>query len=83
MSDCVRPDAQIPSPGGVDRTELVHYGEYRDRDAARRDLFGYIEGYYNRRRIDAGIGCSAGPHFDLTCPKSIWRSRNFRGFVIR
>jgi len=47
----------------VDRTELAHYGEYPDRDAARRGLFAHFEGYYNRRRIDAGIGCSAGPHF--------------------
>ena len=73
--------------GGVDRTELVHYGEYPDRDAARRDLFAYIEGYYNRRRIDSGIGCSAGLVFDPTCPKSIWRSSRklviFAGFVIR
>ena len=40
------------------KTELVHYGEYPDRDAARRDLFAYIEGYYyyNRRRIHSGIG---------------------------
>jgi transposase InsO family protein len=27
-----------------------------DRDAARRDLFAYIEGYYNRQRIHSAIG---------------------------
>src|SRR5215813_6829037 len=26
------------------------------RDTARRDLFAYIEGYYNRRRIHSAIG---------------------------
>ena len=41
---------------GTLTTELVDYGAYPDRDAARRDLFAYIEGYYNRRRIHSAIG---------------------------
>ena len=41
---------------GTLKTEIVHDGEYPDRDAARRDLFVYIEGYYNRRRIHFAIG---------------------------
>src|SRR4051794_26286754 len=41
---------------GTLKTELVHQREYPDREAARRDLFGYIEGYYNRRRIHSAIG---------------------------
>jgi len=36
--------------------KLVHQDEYPDRETARRDLFGYIEGYYNRRRIHSAIG---------------------------
>ena len=32
------------------KTELVHQREHPNRDAARRDLFAYIEGYY----IDSG-----------------------------
>jgi transposase InsO family protein len=32
---------------GTLKTELVHHREYPDRDTARRDLFAYIEGYYN------------------------------------
>src|SRR5262249_43166249 len=32
---------------GTLKTELVHQSEYPNRDAARRDLFTYIEGYYN------------------------------------
>jgi transposase InsO family protein len=27
-----------------------------DRDTARRELFAYIEGYYNRARIHSAIG---------------------------
>ena len=41
---------------GTLKTELVHQGEYPDRDAARRDLFAYIEGYYNRQRRHSAIG---------------------------
>ena len=41
---------------GTLKTELVHHREYPDRDTARRDLFAYIEGYYNWRRIHSAIG---------------------------
>ena len=30
--------------------------EYPDRNTARRELFAYIEGYYNRARIHSAIG---------------------------
>jgi len=41
-------NAPMESFFGTLKTELVHQCEYPDRDAARRDLFAYIEGYYNR-----------------------------------
>ena len=41
---------------GTLKTDLVHYRKYPDRDPAQRDLFAYIEGYYNRRRIHSAIG---------------------------
>ena len=40
-------NAPMESFFGTLKTELVHQREYPDRDAARRDLFAYIEGYYN------------------------------------
>src|SRR5438270_7292511 len=49
-------NAPMESFFGTLKTELVHHREYRDRDTARRDLFAYIEGYYNRRRIHSAIG---------------------------
>jgi transposase InsO family protein len=45
---------------GTLKTELVHHREYADRDIARRDLFAYIEGYYNRRPIHSASATS--PH---------------------
>ena len=51
-----RDNAPMESFFGTLKTELVHQGDYPDREAARRDLFAYIEGYYNRRRIHSAIG---------------------------
>jgi transposase InsO family protein len=49
-------NAPMESFFGTLKTELVHQCEYPDRDTARRDLFAYIEGYYNRVRIHSAIG---------------------------
>ena len=38
------------------KTERVHHRVYADRDHARRDLFGYIEGFYNPRRLHSALG---------------------------
>jgi transposase InsO family protein len=38
------------------KTELVHHRAYATRDQARRDLFAYVEGFYNRQRLHSGLG---------------------------
>jgi putative transposase len=38
------------------KTELVHHKHYATKEDAKRDLFTYIEGYYNSRRIRSAIG---------------------------
>ena len=38
------------------KTELVHHTRYTSRDEARRDLFAYIETYYNRQRLHSALG---------------------------
>jgi transposase InsO family protein len=38
------------------KTELVHHTQYTTRDDARRDLFAYIETYYNRQRLHSALG---------------------------
>jgi putative transposase len=54
---------------GTLKTELVHQREYPDRDTAQRDLFAYIEGYYNRARIHSAIGYITPRAFDnLSAP---------------
>jgi putative transposase len=38
------------------KVELVHERRWATWDEARRDLFAYIEGYYNRQRIHSTLG---------------------------
>ncbi len=38
------------------KVELVHQRRWATHEEARRDLFAYIEGYYNRRRIHSALG---------------------------
>jgi hypothetical protein len=38
------------------KVELVHQRSRATREEARRDLFGYIAGYYNRQRIHSVLG---------------------------
>ena len=38
------------------KVELVHQRSWTTCEEARRDLFGYIEGYYNRQRIHSALG---------------------------
>src|SRR6185437_7455626 len=38
------------------KTELVHHKNYATKEDAKRDLFQYIEGFYNRQRIHSALG---------------------------
>jgi transposase InsO family protein len=38
------------------KIELVHQRRWATREGAGRDLFAYLEGYYNRRRIHSALG---------------------------
>ena len=38
------------------KTELVHHQKYATRADAQRDLFTFIEGFYNRMRLHSAIG---------------------------
>ena len=37
------------------KTELVHHRTYATRDEAKRDLFSYVEGFYNRQRLHSAL----------------------------
>jgi putative transposase len=38
------------------KTELVHHSDYATREQAQRDIFAFIEGFYNRTRLHSAIG---------------------------
>jgi len=38
------------------KTELVHHSHYATRAEAERDIFAFVEGYYNRTRLHSAIG---------------------------
>ncbi|WP_442548432.1 IS3 family transposase [Bradyrhizobium ottawaense] len=37
------------------KTELAHHRQYQTRTEAKRDIFAFIEGFYNRTRIHSAI----------------------------
>ena len=47
------------------KTELVHQRNYATREEARRDLFQYIEGYYNRQRIHSALNSLTPEQMEL------------------
>ena len=38
------------------KVERVHHRVYATRDEARRDLFAWIEGWYNTHRLHSALG---------------------------
>jgi transposase InsO family protein len=38
------------------KNELVHHQRYRTRDDASREIFAFIEGFYNRQRLHQSLG---------------------------
>lgn len=49
-------NAPMESFFGTLKKELVHHRKYRTREEARRDIFEYIEVFYNRERLHSSLG---------------------------
>jgi putative transposase len=47
------------------KTELVHHRDDQTRDEARRDIFEYIEVFYNRQRRHSTLGYLSPAQFEL------------------
>ena len=47
------------------KRELVHQERYADHEAARRSLFEYIEGFYNRRRRHSTLGYRSPAEYEV------------------
>ena len=48
------------------KTELVHHRDYQTRDEARRDIFEYIEVFYNRQRLHSTLRYLSPAQFEVT-----------------
>ncbi|MDP4189901.1 MAG: IS3 family transposase, partial [Bacteroidota bacterium] len=49
-------NAPMESFFGTLKKELIHHRKYRTREEARRDIFEYIEVFYNRERLHSSLG---------------------------
>jgi putative transposase len=49
-------NAPVESFFGTLKSELVHHRLYHTRDEASSDVFYYVEGFYNRRRLHSSLG---------------------------
>jgi transposase InsO family protein len=47
------------------KTELVHHRDYNSHAEAQRDIFAFIEGFYNRTRLHSAIGYIAPAEMEL------------------
>ena len=47
------------------KTELVHHRNSKTRAEAQRDIFAFIEGFYNRTRLHSAIGYTAPIEMEL------------------
>jgi putative transposase len=46
------------------KNEWIHHRKYRTRDEARRDIFEYIEVFYNRQRVHSALGYRSPLEFE-------------------
>ena len=46
------------------KTELICNKRYRTREEARRDIFEYIEMFYNRQRLHSSLGYKSPAEFE-------------------
>lgn len=47
------------------KTELIEGGVFENIEQARREIFSYIEGYYNRVRLHSSLGYQSPTEFEL------------------
>jgi putative transposase len=57
-------NAPMESFFGTLKSERVHHLVYRNRDEATTDLFYYIEGWYNRRRLHSSLAYESPEAFE-------------------
>jgi putative transposase len=69
-------NAPMESFFGTLKSERVHHLVYRDRAEATTDLFNYIEGWYNRRRLHSSLAYESPEAFE-----QLYRERHETGLT--
>jgi putative transposase len=59
-------NAVMESFFGTLKSELIHHCDYATQQEATRDIFRYIEGFYNRRRRHSALGYLSPYQFEMT-----------------
>ncbi len=57
-------NAPMESFFGTLKKELVHHRRYRTREEARRDIFNYLELFYNRERLHSSLGYNSPVQYE-------------------
>ena len=57
---------------GTLKTECVPEDGYSDRATGRSDIFRYLEGFYNRKRIHSGLGYCSPDEFEA----NYWKNQS-------
>ena len=52
------------------KNELIHHQIYHTRDDARREIFAFIEGFYNRQRLHQSLGYLSPMQFERQVTES-------------
>jgi transposase InsO family protein len=47
------------------KNELIHHQTYQSRDDASREIFAFIEGFYNRQRLHQSLGYLSPLEFEM------------------
>lgn len=62
-------NAMAESFFGTLKTELVHRSSWSTREEARGDLYAYLEGFYNQKRIHSALGYRSPAEFEAAASK--------------
>ena len=57
-------NAPVESFFGSLKTQRIHRQQYKTREEARRDIFEYIELFYNRCRLHSSLGYLSPAQFE-------------------
>ena len=72
-------NASVESFFGTLKTERVRRRRYRTRSEAKRDLFQYIEVFYNRKRLHSALGYKSPVEFEAEHHASVEASLEAEG----